>query len=226
MLNNFEENENKFYSTLKYIHLFFLSNIYIAFCNIFLLSATIFFELSFYNILIYFIPLILLGPSLSALISLYNKFLYFDKDILITNTFFKAYKNNFLNSLKVWIPSLFILCLIIFDFLIIRSNNNLLILSIPLILLLVIDILFMVYSLIFISKYEITFLNTLKLSLLSIIKKPFTSIINFIIILICIFILIFSKSIISLFIVGFSFFLILKSLKSTFLFIEDTYINN
>lgn len=224
MLNNFEENENKFYGVLKYIHLFFLSNIYFALSNILLLCAIVFFELSFYNILIYFIPLVLLGPSLSALISLYSKFLYFDKDIVITNTFFQAYKSNFINSLKVWIPSLCILCLITFDFLIVRSNDSLLILSIPLFFLLIIDILFMIYSLIFISKYEITFLNTLKLSLLSITKRPFTSIINFIIILLCIFILIFSKSIISLFIVGFSFFLILKSLKSTFLFIENTYL--
>lgn len=224
MLNNFETNDTKFYGALKYIHLFFLSNIYFAICNVLLLSAIVFFELSFYNILVYFIPLVLLGPSLSALISLYSKFLYLDKDIVITSTFFKSYKTNFISALKVWLPSLLIACLITFDLLIINSNKKLLILSIPLIFLLVLDILFMIYSLIFISKYEITFLNTLKLSLLSIIKKPFTSIINFIIILICIFILIFSKSLISLFIVGFSFFLILKSLKNTFLFIETTYI--
>lgn len=224
MLNNFESNDNKFYNTLKYIHLFFLSSIYFAICNIFLLSATVFFELSFYNILIYFFPFVLLGPSLSALISLYIKFLYFDKDLNITSTFFKSYKNNFISSLKIWFPSLLILCFITFDFVIIQYNSKLLLLSIPLFFLLVINTLFMIYSLIFISKYEITFINTLKLSLLSITKKPFTSIINFIIILICIFILIFSKSILSLFIVGFSFFLILKSLNNTFLFIENTYI--
>ena len=224
MLNNFEANDNKFYSALKYIHLFFLSNIYFALCNILLLTATVFFELSFYNILVYLIPLILLGPSLSALISLLNKFLYLDKDIVITKSFFLFYKKNFIASLKIWLPCLLTACIIIFDLKIIQSNKNLLILSIPLVLLLLIDILLMFYSLIFISKYEITFFNTLKLSLLSIIKKPFTAILNFIIILICTFILIYSNSIISLFIIGLSFFLILKTLKSTFLFIENTYI--
>jgi len=224
LFNDLESNSNKFYKILRYIHLFFLSNIYFLICNILLIISLALFEMSFYNIFLFFIPLIFLGPSLSALFYLFNKFLYSDKDLAITKEFFLGYKKNFFNTLKVWIPLLLITFIILFDFNISFLNPKLSLLIIPLIPLFIIDILVIIYSFIFISKYEITSINTLKLSCYILIKSPFTSIFNFIIILLCLFILLYSNSLLSLFIVGFCCYLILKNLKNTFLFIENTYI--
>lgn len=224
MFNNLESDDNKFYNILRYIHLFFLSNIYFSLCNILLIISLFLFEMSFYNIFIFFIPLVFLGPSLSALFYLFNKFLYLDRDLLITKEFFLGYKKNFFNTLKVWIPLLLITFIIIFDFKINFLNPKLSLLNIPLTVLFIIDILVIIYNFIFISKYEINAINTLKLSCYSLIKNPFTSIINFIIIVSCLFILLYSKSLLSLFIVGFSCYLILKNLRNTFSFIESTYI--
>lgn len=226
MLNNFESSDNKFYNILKYIHLFFLSNIYFGICNFLLILTLIFFEVNFYNILIFLVPIIFIAPSLSALFYLFNKFIYIDKDVIITNEFFKGYKKNFFSSLKVWIPLLISIIIITLDINISILNKRFLILIIPLSFLFIFNVLIMLYSLILNSKYEITFINNLKLSFYILIKKPFTALLNLIIIITCIFILLYSKSLISLFIIGISAYLILKNLNKSFLIIENIYINN
>ena len=226
MLNNFESSDNKFYNILKYIHIFFLSNIYFGICNFLLIITLIFFEVNFYNILIFLVPIIFIAPSLSALFYLFNKFIYIDKDLIITNEFFKGYKKNFFSSLKVWVPLLISLIIITLDINIIILNKKFLILSIPLSFLFIFNVLIMIYSLIFNSKYEITFINNLKLSFYILIKKPFIALLNLIIIILCIFILLYSKSLLSLFIIGISAYLILKNLTKSFLIVENIYINN
>lgn len=226
MLNNFESSDNKFYNILKYIHLFFLSNIYFGICNFLLILTLIFFEVNFYNILIFLVPIIFIAPSLSALFYLFNKFIYIDKDLIITNEFFTGYKKNFFSSLKVWIPLLISIIIITLDINISILNKRLLILIIPLSFIFIFNVLIMLYSLILNSKYEITFINNLKLSFYILIKKPFTALLNLIIIITCIFILLYSKSLISLFIIGISAYLILKNLNKSFLIIENIYINN
>ena len=224
MVDNFESNGNKFYNILKYIHLFLLSNIYFGVCNFLLILTLIFFQLDFYNILIFLIPIIFIAPSLSALFYLYNKFINLDKDLVVTKEFFKGYKNNFASSLKIWIPLLISILIIILDIKIIFLNLNLLILTVPLTLLFIFNILIMLYSIILNSKYEISFFNNFKLSVYLLIKKPLISILNLLIISFCILILLYSNSLISLFIVGLSAYLIFNNLNKSFLAIEKYYI--
>ncbi|MBS5938795.1 MAG: DUF624 domain-containing protein [Clostridium sp.] len=180
-------------------------------------------ELKFYNLFIFFISSVLLGPALVALISFNNKVIS-DEHFGVTKSFFQGYKKNFFISLKVWVPLLIIAFVIIFDIKLCFVNSKFLFLIIPLTIMLVINILLMSYSLMIISKYTINTIDTLKLSFYLLIKNPFTSIINLVIILLSIFILINSKSIITLFTVSISCFLIAKNMKHVFFFIENTYL--
>lgn len=218
-----DSNENKISKIFNYLHLFFLSSIYFAMCNILLISSLYLFEIKFYNLFIFFISSILTGPALVALSSFINKIIY-DEPFGVTKDFFSGYKQNFTLSLKLWLPLLVIAFVIIFDLKLCFVNNKFLFLIIPLAIMLIIDIILASYSLVIISKYNIKPIDAIKLSFYLLIKNPFTSIINLIIILLSIFILINSKSIITLFIISISCFFIIKNMKNIFFFIEKKYL--
>ncbi|MDV4150872.1 YesL family protein [Clostridium sp. AL.422] len=220
MIGYSDSNENKINKLLNYVHAFFLSSIYFGICNILFILPVYLLELNFYII---FISLVFLGPALVALCSFINK-LIFDECFAVTKEFFRGYKNNFLSSLKVWIPLLIIASIIIFDLRLCLANGKFTLLIIPLTIMLIIDIILMSYSLVIISKYKIKTLDTLKLSLYLLIRNPFTSILNLAIIILCTFILINSKSIIAFFIVSIGCFLVIKNMKNLFFFIDNTYL--
>lgn len=218
-----DSNENKISKIFNYLHLFFLSSIYFAICNILLITSVYLFEIKFYNLFIFFISSILSGPALVALSSFTNKIIY-DEPFGVTKEFFKGYKKNFIISLKLWLPLLIVAFIAVFDLKLCFVNSKFLFLIIPLTIMLVVDIVLMSYSLVIISKYNINTIDTIKLSFYLLIKNPFTSIINLVIILLAIFILMNSKSIITLFVISIACFLMIKNMKHVFFFIENKYL--
>lgn len=218
-----DSSENKISRFFKYLHFFFLSSIYFAMCNILLILSLYLFEIKFYNLFIFFIASILTGPALVALSSFINKIIY-NEPFGVTKDFFTGYKNNFVLSLKLWLPLLVIAFVIIFDLKLCFINSKFLFLIMPLSIMLIIDIILASYSLVLISKYNIKIIDVIKLSFYLLIKNPFTSIMNLVIILLSIFILFNSKSIITLFIISISCFFIIRNMKGIFFFIEKTYL--
>lgn len=217
--------EKKINKVFNYLHWFFLSSLYFLLCNILNVLAIYLFEININNIFIFFVSLILTGPALTALLGVMNKIIY-DNYVDITIDFFKGYKENFLDSLKLWIGFLTIAFVLIFDLNLCFINNKFLFLITPMISMLIIDIIITSYSLPIISKYRINLLNAIKLSLYFTVKNPIITIINLFIISVSIYIFIYSKAIIGLFSASISCLLIIKNMKYLFLFIENKYLKN
>ncbi len=101
--SNREFNEGPLYTVTNYLFWFFLGNLYFVLLNIPLLFVSMIFltngtnpiSKGFTSIVICCIPI---GPAATALLSVMGKLIR-EKDINITKDFFKAYKDNFFQSL-------------------------------------------------------------------------------------------------------------------------------
>ncbi|MGV8983419.1 DUF624 domain-containing protein [Clostridium sp.] len=112
--NNSQFGEGIFFTMANYIFWFFMGNIYFALMNIpliFILTVIFTNITSQFSPAVYFIIVICcipVGPSATALFSVMGK-LSRDKEINITNDFFKAYKTNFTQSLFLWVIEILII---------------------------------------------------------------------------------------------------------------------
>ena len=104
------------YTIPNYIYWFILGNIYFSLCSIFFILTIAAFENKVFTdgILFFIISLALEGPAVSALFSVMGK-LVREKDINITKDYFKAYKNNFLQSIILSTLQAILLFIILLD---------------------------------------------------------------------------------------------------------------
>jgi len=210
--------------TLNYIHWLFLTNIYFLLCNIIFILALYSFELSVSNIFIYFVALLPMGPSLTALCSCMSKILK-DKYVDTTRDFFKAYKENFFSSMKIWLIVLITMFILIFDMKLCFVNNKLLFLLIPLIFLLILSISFCSYLFPLISKFQIKLLDVLKLSIYLSFKNLLTTIVNLIILIVYAYLFFYLKGITGFFLCSITCYGLMFNLKRTFVFVENKFLN-
>lgn len=105
------------YSISNYVIAFFLSSIYVTFCNILLILFFIFIAISpdNFNLFLCFLCLIPLGPSLGALYSTIGKVIR-EKDIYFSSYFWNTYKKNFISNLKLWLIELIFITILFIDF--------------------------------------------------------------------------------------------------------------
>ena len=107
------------YTISNYIISFVQTSIHFAICNLLLILYFILTAINpnTFSILLLFVALIPLGPSIGALYSVIHKSLR-EKDMFFSSQYFKVYKNNFLNNLKLWtiLLSLFIILFMDFQF--------------------------------------------------------------------------------------------------------------
>lgn len=209
---------------LNYIHWFFLTSIYFTLANILFILAIYTFDLRFDNLLIFFIALVPSGPAITALCSCMNKII-FDKYIDTTRDFFKGYKENFILSMKFWIPLLCISSLLIFDIKLCFINGKFLILQIPLILMLTFAIILASYVFPIVCRYKIRLLDSIKLAIYLSFKNLLTTLINLLIIVISTYLFINSRGLLGFFLSSIACFGILFNLKSSFRFIQNKFIN-
>lgn len=210
---------------LNYIHWFFLTSIYFNLANILFILAIYTFDLRFNNLLIFFIALVPSGPAITALCSCMNKII-FDKYIDTTRDFFKGYKENFILSMKFWIPLLCISSLLIFDIKLCFVNGKFLILQIPLILMLTFSIVLASYVFPIVCRYKIKLLDSIKLAIYLSFKNLLNTIINLLIISVSTYLFINSRGLIGFFLSSIACFGILLNLKSSFRFIQNKFIND
>lgn len=210
--------------TLSYIHWFFVSNIYFMLCNILLIASALFIGFKFKFSLLFFISLIPTGPALTALFSFTNK-LITDKYVDTTRDYFKGYSNNLLISLKVWLIFLIISFILILDLKLCFNSGKFLFLLLPLFIIMISSTAIISYTIPIISKYQIKLLDSLKLSIYLVFNKPVNTLINLGIIAFSLYILIYSNGFIALIISSISCYLINLNLKSSYLFINNKYLN-
>lgn len=99
----------------NHIYALALINVYFILCNGLFLVAFLLLIPSFSNMAIYFLALIPSGPAITAMFSTVSK-LVREKEIAPTKDFFTSYKNDFVSTMKVWLPLLAVLLILVVDF--------------------------------------------------------------------------------------------------------------
>jgi len=163
------------YTIMKYLYYFLITNFYFVLCNILFFSAFYLVDFTFENILLFFVTLIPMGPSVTALFSTMGK-LVRHKEINPTSEYFKAYKSNFLITMKYWTIQLTIIIILLIDVYYSTSNDN--ILSPFFLILLLICLFVMLYAFPIISRFEVNIKNLFIISIYSNFKFPKATLLN------------------------------------------------
>ena len=184
MSNNKEYKEGRIYTIFNYITWFVLSNVYFLASNILFIIYIINFGFDIiYNVSILFvISLIPMGPALTALYASMGKIIR-EKDINITRYYFKSYKINFKQSLKLWCIELAILFISYIDLKVSANGNVLSNFSIFFIIICVFTVALGTIAFPIVSRFDLKILDVLKIAFLYSIKKIQVTVINTIIIL-------------------------------------------
>lgn len=163
------------YIITKYIYYFFITNFYFVVCNILFFIVFILVDFVYENILLYYITLIPMGPSITALLSTMGK-LAREKEVSPTSNYFKAYKANFLSTMKYWLIQLTIIFILLIDFNYSTNHSN--ILSPVFLILLIVSLFIMLYAFPIISRFEVKLKNLFIISIYSNFKYFKTTLIN------------------------------------------------
>lgn len=121
--------EGLLFSLTNHIYWLIMTNFYFIICNVLFLFFFMTLQPTFSNITIYFLALIPTGPSISALFYSIGKLIR-EKDLSPLRDFFHGYKINFKDTMKFWLPLLFVLYILFVDLQYFNSNpttiNNIL----------------------------------------------------------------------------------------------------
>ncbi|MGL4911638.1 MAG: YesL family protein [Romboutsia sp.] len=184
MYNYKNSRGNLLYDTLNYVYYLLGVNICFILSNILFIIALSIIKLEFQNTLIFIISLIPTGPSITALFSVIGKFIR-EGDISPFKDYFKSYKLNFKQSMKIWVIQLLIIVVMVIDirYMIISKNFVLLALFKPLLFIGGIIFSISIYLYAILSRFELKTKDLIKLSVIYTFKKLPLSIINILLVL-------------------------------------------
>jgi uncharacterized membrane protein YesL len=184
-----EFGDGPIFTITNYIYWFFLGNLYFLLLNIPLLFVSLMVLSTGSNPLpeglnsIVIICCIPIGPAATALLSVMGKLIR-EKDINITKDFFKAYKNNFIQSLFFWALELTVISILFLDVKFITSKNYPSILSIFIFIIIVFIFLMSLYVFPLISRFYLSTKDIIKTASYYTIRKFPITFLNFSIFLI------------------------------------------
>jgi len=107
-------NQGGFFRFSNYVYWLLILNILFVITNIILFAALIALIPTISNAILYYLAFIPTGPALAALFHSLSV-LARKKDVSPVQTFFTAYKENFKDSLKVWIPIITVFFILLID---------------------------------------------------------------------------------------------------------------
>ena len=185
MRDSIEYKEGCISTIFNYVTWFVLSNIYFLVSNVLFIMYIINFGFDIiYNVSILFvISLIPMGPALTALCASMGKIIR-EKDINITRYYFKSYKINFKQSLKLWCIELAILFISYIDLKVAANGNVLSNFSIIFIIICIFTVALGTIAFPIVSRFDLDLIDVLKIAFLYSIKKIQVTVINTIIILV------------------------------------------
>lgn len=96
------------FGVANYFYWFLLANFYFLLTNVLIIEVYLNYELIFANLPIYLIALIPTGFSMSAMCALMGKLIR-EKHINVTRDFIRFYWISIKETIKIWLPSLFII---------------------------------------------------------------------------------------------------------------------
>lgn len=211
----------------NYILCFLLSNFYFFLMNIPLVYITIVLLANGKNPLpsgfgvIVLLCCIPIGPAATALCSTMGK-LVREKDIVVTKTFFKAYKQSFLQSLFLWTLELIILvsAYLNLNYLAVNHYSKIITIFIYVIIIYVVNI--GIYAFPIVSRFYLKSKDVLKFSIYYAFKKINTTILNIGTIVLAGYIILNVSNFISLFIISVACYIIMYNEQKVLVEIEET----
>lgn len=210
------------YNVTNYIYWLFLCNFYFLLCNILFIFVFFTTDTKLENLLIYTISLIPFGPAATALCASMGKIAR-DKDINPTSYFFKSYKDNFWQSIKLWSVELFVLFILAVDMQYFSINSSLS-LFIPLLLGLAIFVLIIgLYIFPILSRFSMRSRDILKISIYYLYRKIHITILNACVVVASLFLMEKLSSYYLLFSASLSCFLIMLNLKPVLTEMEERF---
>ena len=109
-----EFGEGILYTVTNYIYWLLLTNCYFWMANVLLLLAVLTLKPTVSNLALYFLALIPTGPAFSALCYAMEK-LVREKSLSPTADFFRGYRVNLKDTMRMWLPMLAILFILVVD---------------------------------------------------------------------------------------------------------------
>jgi len=176
MMQDKDITKTKLYNILQYVYYFLTTNILFLIMNLIFFIGQLYIPLSISSILLYFLILIPSGPSITALFFTMRK-LIIEKNISVARTFFRAYKENFGESMRYWLVQLTIFTVLFVDLLFVLDKGYTL-LAIVISLVLIVLVVLTINSFLVLSTFEVSLKNLYIFSFLMIFYNIIKSIGN------------------------------------------------
>ena len=177
MMQDKDITKTKLYNILQYVYYFLTTNILFLITNLIFFIGQLYIPLSISSILLYFLILIPSGPSITALFFTMRK-LADEKNILVAKTYFRAYKENFWETMKYWLIQLAIFIILLVDFLFVLDKGYTL-LAILIALVLIVLVVMTINSFLILSTFEVSLKNLYIFSFLMVFHNLIRTITNF-----------------------------------------------
>ena len=215
--------EGTFFGLTNHIYALLMTNIYFVLSNIIFLFFFITLEPTFSNITIYFLALIPTGPSISALFYSIGKLIR-EKELSPLNDFFHGYKINFKDSMKFWLPLLFVLYILFVDLQYFNANPTTInsVLSVVFIIGIILTMIVLMYAFLITAGFRFRLKDIWKLSIYYIFKKVKITLGNIGIIFITLFLTTITSNFLILFIASLVSYLFMLNNKEV---LEDIKVN-
>ncbi|UOQ85111.1 DUF624 domain-containing protein [Gracilibacillus salinarum] len=161
-----EYNQGGFFRFSYYVYQLLILNLLFVLTNILLFAALIILIPSISNALLYYIAFIPTGPSLAALFHSLSSVMKENGHSFVKD-FLSAYKNNFVDVLKVWVPIITVFFILLIDIQYFNQNPTLInqVLNGIFIVLLLLLVLLSIYSLMITTHYTFRLRDTYRLSI-------------------------------------------------------------
>ncbi|UOQ48377.1 DUF624 domain-containing protein [Gracilibacillus caseinilyticus] len=154
-----------FYRFSNYVYWLMCLNLFFLLSNILMFGSLIFLVPTISNAILYFVAFIPAGPAFAALFYSLNQIT--NREMTPFQIFFTAYKKNFMDSLKVWLPIVTVFFILLIDIQYFNQNpttTNQILSGIFLVGLFLL-VIFSLYALLLITHYQFRIRDSYRLSI-------------------------------------------------------------
>lgn len=208
------------YKGLNYVYYFFALNILFLVSNIIFIMFYGAAEPNIYSYILLFVTAIPVGPSISAILSVMGKLIK-EKDIEVWKDYSKAYRQNFKQSLVIWVGLLAVLGILLVDINFVNSIPSYRFVSMFFLGIMIILILIALYAFPILTKFNMKTLDIIRASIYFSIRKLPTTAVKIVIIIGTFYLLKYLKVIGFMFFTSVIAFLIMFYDRSTFAELES-----
>lgn len=208
------------YKIFNYVYYFSGANILFLISNILFLMVYEAAELNIYSYVLLFVTAIPLGPSISALLSVMGKLLQ-EKEIEVWKDYSSAYRQNFKQSLKIWMILLIVMVILLVDVKAVSSNPNYRFFAAFFLGIMIILLLIALYSFPILTKFDMKTIDVIRASIYFSIRKLPTTAVKIVIIIGTFYVLRYLKFVGFMFFTSVIAFLIMFYDRSTFAELES-----